>query len=333
MNLIEAKVILNHYIDENIPVFWWGMPGVGKSKGIYQTLYGRGFHKESIVEERLSQIESIDLRGVPYVHDGLVKWAKPDFLRKLEIGHEKYGKSALFLDEGNSGLPSTMAASYQLVLDRRIGPHSLPPDCLVLGAGNRQIDRAVVNRMPSALANRFAHMDIDPDMKAWQEWANENGISPMVRAFLQFRENLLHKMDGSDLRAFPSPRSWEEVSKICDKGDTVRQRLVTGLVGEGAGAEFEGFIQMWKTLPPMAEIIRNPTGASIPHEPATRYAVSTGLSRLADRNNLTNILIYAARLPKEFEISIATEAVKRDKTLTQTTAYVNWAKRNQDVTL
>lgn len=327
MNLIEAKVILNHYLDKDIPAFLWGAPGLGKSDLVAEIAQERGI---ALVDIRATLLDPVDLRGLPHVINGVSHWARPNFFPDRERDGER---GILFFDELNQGMASVQSACFQIVLNRKSGDYDLPSGWMIVAAGNRQTDRSAAQRMPSALANRFAHIDIDPDMKAWQEWANVHGISPMVRAFLQFRENLLHKMDGGDLRAFPSPRAWAQVAKIAELGDAVRQRLVTGLVGEGAGAEFEGFIQMWKTLPPMAEIIRNPTGASIPHEPATRYAVSTGLSRLADRNNFANILIYAARLPKEFEISIATEAVKRDKTLTQTTAYVNWAKRNQDVTL
>jgi hypothetical protein len=42
---------------------------------------------------------------------------------------------------------------------------------------------------------------------------------------------------------------------------------------------------------------------------------------------------YAARLPREFEVMLVVDAVKRNSDLQQTSAFVEWAIRNQDVTL
>ena len=42
----------------------------------------------------------------------------------------------------------------------------------VLAAGNRETDRAVTARMPSALANRFVHIEVEADLDDWRRWAS-----------------------------------------------------------------------------------------------------------------------------------------------------------------
>ena len=46
------------------------------------------------------------------------------------------------------------AALYQLVLDRKVGEYELPEGAVLIACGNREIDRGVVHRMPTALAAR-----------------------------------------------------------------------------------------------------------------------------------------------------------------------------------
>ena len=102
------------------------------------------------------------------------------------------GRGVLFLDELDAVLPLVQAACYQLILDRKLGEYELPEGWIVVAAGNRESDRAVTHRMPSALANRLIHLDFDPDPQDWQEWAEKAGIDPRIRHFLRFRPKLLY---------------------------------------------------------------------------------------------------------------------------------------------
>lgn len=43
----------------------------------------------------------------------------------------------LFLDEISAAPQSVQAAAYQITLDRVVGEHKLPDNCIVIAAGNR----------------------------------------------------------------------------------------------------------------------------------------------------------------------------------------------------
>ncbi len=187
------------------PVFVWGPPGVGKSSIIAQLAKALNL---SLRDIRALLLDPVDLRGLPYVAEGRSKWAIPEFL-------PADGAGILFLDELNAAPAMVQAAFYQLVLDRRLGEYMLPDDWVIIAAGNRDGDRAHTNRMPTPLRNRFVHLDFEVDSQEWSEWAIGTGIRPEVIAFIRFRPQLLSAFD-RDANAFPSPRSWEFVSRILD---------------------------------------------------------------------------------------------------------------------
>ena len=330
MNIQNAHKSLSAYIAADIPVFLWGAPGVGKSDLVALVANEAGL---PLIDVRAALLESVDFRGLPHVENGRAKWAIPDFLP--DAGRDG-ADGILFLDELNAAPASVQVACFQLVLNRAIGEYKLPAGWRIIAAGNRQSDRAAAQKMPSALANRFAHLDVDADADAWRVWANGAGnIAPVISAFIAFRPALLHKMDGADLRAFPTPRAWAQVSKIAGAPDDIRPALVRGLVGDAAAGEFEGFIRVWSRLPSIDSILANPSGAMVPDmsEPALMFALCGALARKATRANFAAVLEYVDRLPRDFSVLATIDAVRRDRTLIETRAYCQWAAANADVTI
>lgn len=239
---VSPKALRKHAlncIQSQTPYFVWGNPGIGKSRILQALVERMGFHFEDI---RLSQIESVDLRGLPAKQeratkveilnsegklelvDGIettVTWAMPDFLRRAKEQWDKYKKpTAFFFDELNSGSPATMAAAYQFINDRRIGCFELGAKDVVFAAGNLESDGGVTNSMPLPLANRFRHYLMDVNTEQWLNFASEAGMHPYVLAYLSIGSNggklqnfNVDQLLSSDEKAFATPRSWEMLSK------------------------------------------------------------------------------------------------------------------------
>lgn len=331
MNLKSAAALLSAYLDADIPAMLWGAPGVGKSAIIKQIADERG---QNVIDFRASTRDPVALMGLPNFSDiGTTQWRVPDeFPQVARDG----AKGILFLDELNAAAPSMQAAMFGLVLDRKVGDYTLPEGWRVIAAGNRQADRAAAQRMPSALMNRLAHIDVEPDVDTTVEHFNNRGFNPMVTAFLRFRPELLHSMPGSnripdDARAFPTPRSWEKAAIVADLPSPLRLQAVSGIVGDGPAAEFEGFVRVYKDLPSLDLVLANPNSAPIPGDPAGRFAISSGLARKVTDKTIDNGLAYMKRLPREFSIMFMVDAVRRDAGLSHTNAFTNWSVDNQDV--
>jgi len=304
------------------PVFIWGGPGIGKSAVVRQIADKSGLPLRDI---RALLLDPVDLRGLPFLgNDGRAKWAPPEFLPRDGCG-------ILFLDELNAAPALVQAACYQLVLDRRLGEYTLPDGWAVVAAGNREGDRGATTRMPAPLRNRFVHLDFELDLEGWSRWALTAAIRPEVIAFLRFRPELLSLFE-RDAPAFPSPRSWEFVSRllVCGVPRGLEHELFAGAVGAGAATEFSAFLATFRELPNIDAILLNPASEPVPESAAAQYAVAAALARAASDVNFDRVCAYIERLPVEFQVLCVRDASLRAPEVRHTPAYTRWAIAHHD---
>ncbi len=167
------------------------------------------------------------------------------------------------------------AAAYQITLDRRIGEHTLPDNCVVIAAGNRVSDRSVSFKMPKALANRLCHIQIEADFSAWREWALSHDIDLSIVGYLSYDpESLMRFGSVDDDLAFPTPRSWEMASNAIKLCGTVQDAMpfIVGCVGKAAANSLYSWTKVWDKLPDIKDIFcgRN---VECPKKPDLLYAL------------------------------------------------------------
>jgi hypothetical protein len=238
-----------------------------------------------------------------------------------------------FLDEWNTGRPEVMAATFSLAQDGVIGEYRLPPQWRVIGAGNRVIDRAAAQRMPTPLRNKLSHLFVKVDVDAWVTWAKANNVPPEIIAFIKWRPTLLHIMPAGDENAFPTPRSITRASKYVTAPKEHRQALFAASIGDDVAGEMDGFVRLYESLGDIDDIIAHPDIAKLPEEADIRYAVSVALARKATRQNFSRIVTYADRLPRESKMLIMHEATVLKPDLKNTSAYSEWTLDNKDLIL
>lgn len=319
---------LDAYFDANVSVFVTGAPGIGKSAIIHQTAARRNW---SVIDVRAVLLDPVDVRGLPHINpmNGKAAWAVPTFLPDAERDGPE---GVLFLDELPQAAPAVQSALFSLVLDRKVGEYQLPLGWRVAAAGNRREDRSGVNRVHSALNNRFVHLDQIVDLDDWTRWALGAGLRTEVIAFIRFRPELLHKFD-PDQRQNPTPRTWEMVSKILDANPPaeLEHAMLAGAVGDGPAAEIVGFLRIFRKLPSIDGVLLNPDTAEVPKDPATLYALCGGLARKATPANFDAVVTYANRMPAEFSVVVMKDSAANRVELQQTRAFAVWASRNSDV--
>jgi len=318
---VVSRALRTLVVGERQPVFIWGSPGTGKSAVLHQLAAELGIALRDI---RALLLDPVDLRGLPFVgKDGRSQWATPDFL-------PQDGDGILFLDELNAAPAMVQASCYQLVLDRKLGEYTLPEGWAIVAAGNRDSDRAATTRMPTPLRNRFVHIDFEVDVQEWSEWAIKTSIRPEVIAFIRFRPELLSAFDRDALNAFPSPRSWEFVSRILNsKPDpSAEHELFAGAVGTGAATEFSAFLRTFRELPSIDAILLNPNQEPVPENAAAQYAVASALARCASDTNFDRICLYLNRLPTEFRVLCVRDATLRQPAIRTTAGFVKFAIEN-----
>ena len=256
ISLIKSNVDLKSFPS----VMLWGPPGVGKSQGIRQVakqIEEKTEKKVHITDVRLLLFNPVDLRGIPTANADktLAVWLKPQI---FQMDSSPEIVNILFLDEISAAPQSVQAAAYQITLDRTVGEHKLPDNCIVVAAGNRVTDRSVAYTMPKALANRLCHMEIEGDSHSWHEWAVCSGINDMVISFLEYKPSMLMRFNASnDGLAFPTPRSWEMVSNILNNiNDDIDKvySLIAGLVGGSITFQLKTYSTVYTQLPKVDDI-------------------------------------------------------------------------------
>ncbi|MCR4656060.1 MAG: AAA family ATPase [Lachnospiraceae bacterium] len=304
-------------------IMLWGPPGVGKSQGVRQLageIEARTGKKTSVTDVRLLLFNPIDLRGIPVANEErtLAVWLKP---RIFQMDESKDVINILFLDEISAAPQSVQAAAYQITLDRTVGEHKLPENCIVIAAGNRTTDRSVAVKMPKALANRMMHIEIQADLQAWRKWAVRSGINEKVVGFLSFREDALIKFNpASEDLAFPTPRSWEMVSNVLNYvSDDVDSMfpMISGLVGMAAASELRSWTLVYRDLPDVEDIFSGKE-ADIPKAPDALYALTSAMSAYAVRHKedlqmIRNSICYAGKMPPDFSVMLMKDYMSIEK--------------------
>jgi len=258
----EMRIAVTHIIKavqagQPVSPFVWGPPGIGKSQIIAQVAAEFGYEFRDI---RLSQMDPTDLRGIPYPGtddngNNAMYWSPPNFYNR---DHDK--PTLYFFDEMNAAPQSIQAAAYQIILDRQIGDYKIGPKDVVIAAGNRETDKGATFKMPTPLMNRFTHIEMRHDFEDWQEWAINNGVHKTVVGYLSWQKHELMNFDPSSAsRGFPTPRSWEFVSRIVhddpDLPEMVKLSLLGGAVGDGCAIKFLEYQKLNDKLPNPSDIL------------------------------------------------------------------------------
>ncbi|WP_051588912.1 AAA family ATPase [Ruminococcus sp. NK3A76] len=322
-------------------IMLWDAPGVGKSQGIRQladTIQQQTGKKVCVTDVRLLLFNPIDLRGIPAANADrtLAVWLRPKI---FQMDDSNDIINILFLDEISAAPQSVQAAAYQITLDRTVGEHRLPDNCIVIAAGNRITDRSVVFKMPRALANRLCHIEICCDHQSWKQWALSADIDPRVIGFISFSQKSLLTEDPTELLAFTTPRSWEMVSHILDNsGGSIDEiyPMIAGCIGSGAAIEFQSWCRIWDSLPDIDPIFEGAM-PTIPQNTDVMYAVSAELTyrarkRRDDLAAISNSIRFIGTLPPEFATMILRDYMGfeenyRSKLIT-IPEFADWIRKN-----
>ena len=277
----RLKIAIEHSIKRHRPLFIWGQPGIGKSELVAEVARSQG---RPLIDIRLPLMEPTDIRGIPYlaevktydkegnllrdefnipVTDKEFRWSTPS-----DLPTDEASRALVFFDEMSAAPPSVQAATYQIILNRRIGSYMLPKEAEIIAAGNRVKDKGVAYNMPMPLANRFTHLTLEADVDDWKSWAVRNRIHKDVVGYISFQPGDLNGFNtNSEEKAFATPRSWYFASELLQEEDidgnlidasipgTVLSDMIKGTIGEGVGIKFMTYRSQAANLPNARDIL------------------------------------------------------------------------------
>lgn len=305
-----------------------GKPGIGKSDVVGQATADCG---ADLIISHPAISDPTDFKGMPALTKG---GAEAHFLPFGDLTSiiQATKPTVFFLDDIGQASPAVQAALMQLVLARRVNGHRVADCVTFLGATNDTSHMAAVSGMIEPLKSRWdSIVELEVSVDDWSNWALDNAMPAELIAFLRFRPALLSDFKPTkELRNSPSPRGWASVGNwfsIAVKD----LEVITGAVGEGAAVEFLAFLDLYTSLPSLDAILLDPTNAPVPTKPGALFAVSTGLAHKATPANLERVLKYTSRLPKEFDVMTIRDALRLNKTISNSAPFTTWATRNSNV--
>jgi hypothetical protein len=301
---------LAYCVATQTPVLSWGQPGTAKTS-VAELI-------AAILERYLETViasirDPSDFGGLPLLskdEKGMYFLAPPNWARNLA----KHKNPILFLDEISTAPPAVQAALLRVVLDKVVGDLALPAGTSIIAAANPPDEAAGGWELAAPLANRFCHIDWTLEVSAWADglamgkwdppvvpilpkgWrdAHVPTARAMVASFVKKNPALmlaLPKEESEQGRAWPSPRSWTMAAELlaavhATKGsNAVRNVLVNGCIGEGAGKEFTTWLGQMD-LPDPEALLANPMGIDLPTDRGDKaFVVCTAVAAAATKNS------------------------------------------------
>ncbi len=281
-NVVDILSVIRQ-VGPDVASMIWGPPGIGKTEATKQA-----FKDHEIVLVLAGCSEPTDISGVPhpYVNKAGVAVAT-DVLVPLwaynasEFAPDDHqGPTVIFFDDIVTGHEQTQAACFKVFGEKKVGNLPLRDNVYVIGAGNRVEDKSAAFEMPLALANRMKHYYAKTDVDAWIAWAltAEANMHPLCVAFIRAQGPALNRFaemikTSTSEKAFPTPRTWEMLSKAMWRidpsggvqGDWL-YRTAVGCIGAGTGIEFSTFAKTTSTLVLPDDIVSDPHNARVPNK-------------------------------------------------------------------
>ena len=256
-----SEILLN--IAPTCPVFIWGAPGIGKSALVEQFASAVGLPCVSLLG---SQLAPEDIIGIPRINGETSEFMPP----KMIAREDPY---VLFLDELNACSQDVQKAFYSLILEKRIGEYHLPKGSVIIGAGNRSQDGAIVKTMSTALINRMFHVELRPNASQWLTWGYENDLHPWVLDYISQRPDHLFSNPPKTEEPYSTPRSWHMLSNALKAwGDDIEEKeirmLAYGSISPNHAGMFVAYTKQADHKEYLSDILKGT--AKFPVEPERR---------------------------------------------------------------
>lgn len=306
-----------------------GPPGLGKSdivknelRQALSTAYGEEFGYHDVI---VPTLDAPDFRGFLIPTKDANGKPTSFFTRSAVMPSEEYlskhKRGIMFLDERNQADTLTQKSLAPVVLSKRFGEHTLPPDWWVISASNRQQDGSGVAKALKHMVNRERTLFVEPHVLSWAVWAEARQVHPMLIAFAKTRSSIVFsdavpKEEGP----FCTPRSFMSAAKLLGTlagtdgngnpnmkipNDTIVQQCVSGDIGDKAAAELFAYLKVADDLPTIEEILKDPKGCKCPKELSAAYAAMQMCIHFVTPLNVDVLWQFAERFPKELQVSVA----------------------------
>ena len=233
----------------------------------------------------------------------------------------------------------------------RFGDLPLPEGSIVFSSGNLS-DEGIGDTMPAHTRDRMVVLRVrKPNAEEWLTWAANNGINPVVMAWVnETPQCLASYLDGDqDENAYISnprrqqlsvvtPRSLDKASDLVSTrhlfSANALKASLEGCVGAAAAYAMSAYIDYLDQLPRWQEVIDDPKNTRLPTSTgATAVMVFGAVSRIT-RETMDAAMIYMSRLDPTWQATFAISVARnpeRQAIAFSSKAFADWLQKNEDL--
>jgi MoxR-like ATPase len=321
-----------------VPVNLVGAPGVGKTSAVEAFVARvRTINPSFGYWPCLLAMKGPEDFGLPAPDGGKLKYLMPP---DLPLGDSK-AEGLVFLDEWDRCPdPAVQNAAMQLTLGGHFHGHVMSPNVWTVLAMNGTSD-IHTSPVSEAARTRMIHLYVGTSAPGywtgWSSWAADSDVPASVAGFVMSRADLIRKEEEFEELAAFNPRTGGALlarieavmatTKI--KHNDIALALFAGTIGKAAAMEYMAYRRVHADLPPVADILRDPTGTTIPTAAGTLFMLAMMLTRALDGNGMAKkILTYVARWPEEPAAFAANLIRRKQPTVLGTPEFAKWADVN-----
>lgn len=347
MNLTSVQRRLVHWYKTGRSIYLKSPPGRGKSETIAKApkIIGEQLGLNlGLVIVNAGMLTPMDVLGFGLPdrsgpHPQMV-FTRPFFwLTDEGKGMDEYDGGILFLDELDKADPDVKKVLGEAALSGRLGPHRFPNGWRVWGAGNRATDRSGSTKELDHLINRRVEIEISDDINAWLDYAHEDGVMPVTRAFAANNVAIVFQSGVPEKQGpWCTPRSLVEMDRMLrplaeangglvpDDIETVEE--INGSIGDAAGAQYMAYVKLEREMPSYEKIVAEPKNVPVPTKPDAQMLVVFNLAHRVTSEHMGPVVEYVQRMSKEFATTFIRAACKRQPTFILHPAIDKWVDSN-----
>ncbi len=327
----DLKESLLKAMAARLPVLIKGAPGIGKSDIVEQV--AKELKMDLIISHPVVS-DPTDAKGLPAIVDGKAEFLPYGELRKMM---EAKKPTIVFLDDLGQAPAVVQAAFMQLILARRVNGHKVSKHVVFIAATNRRQDRAGVTGILEPVKSRFASIiELTADASEWIDWALENDVPMEVIGWIHYQPSMLTVGEATaDIVNHPCPRTIAYAGKLINAGMDSLEEL-SGALGQSGAASLKGFIDVYRNLPDLEDLLEHPDTVEVPEEPSALYATAMALVERGSKENAKAIFTYVGRFPKQavdVGVFLIRDLIKKTPAIQNTTSFITWATNHSDILL
>lgn len=271
------------------------------------------------------------------------EWSAPAWLR-ADPGQtcqwlNEFKHGLLVLEEFDKANPEVKKAAAPVILYGGVGGWFLKPSIgRIILSNHADGGRQGSTKEFDFVINRKVLFNATQTVASWLDWADRNHVHPMFKAFAEEHPAVVF---GSDLPPEQGPymtaRSFSMLANMAMQGGMmdddgrlsepdVFMEEATGCVGAPGARDIVTFFKFRDDVPDWSDIVANPTKAKVPTNAGAQLMIAHICAYNADMETIGPAVAYIRRIRKEFHVTFAKAATRRNFKLVNSKAFEKWTQ-------